>query len=271
MQIKDLRCEKVDNIVMDEQEIYTITIVRNIGVPVSFTIKRWKVLFLLAIISLFTLFLIVASIDYLFLRMESRELSMDLAQSQKRAKLLSDQIARLDHDRYWVNDVEKSKEIASVRQEIVDQPDYSTEGIWITNKPTLSQEEFQEGRFVEVDTISAKVVGDNLKLTIQTKNISNPLQVVVGYIFVTLVNNDHSPPLYKSVTEGKIGENGFPVSQRSGKYFRIKRKTATSKLSFRLNDVNEYYTSAMVFLFSSKGRLLNGMQQFTLKKDIFLE
>ncbi|MBU2512847.1 hypothetical protein KJ966_16030 [bacterium] len=255
---------------MDEQEIYTITIVRNIGIPISFTIKRWKVLFLIAIIVLFTLLLTIGSIDYLFLRLESEKLTKNLAESREKAVLLSDQIARLDHDRYWINAVEKSKEINVVRQEIVEQPEYSTEGIWITNKPTLTEEEYQEGRFVEVDVFEASVEGDVLKLSVKTLNTSNPPQVVGGYICITLMNTDQSPPLYKSVTEAEVGDNGFPASYSSGKPYYIKRQTSTNSLRFTLTDVNEYYTDAMVFLFSYKGRLLN-KKQFALNKEIFLE
>ncbi len=255
---------------MDEQEIYTIMIVRNIGIPISLTIKRWKVLFLMVMLVLFAILLTVGSIDYLFLRLESKKLTKHLVDSRKKVQLLGDQIARLDHDRYWVNAVEKSKEISAVRQEIIEQPEYSTEGIWITNKPTLSEEEFQEGRFVEIDTFNASVVGDVLKLSVKTKNTSNPLQVVGGYICITLLNSDQSPPLYKSVTEVEVGDNGFPSTYKKGKPYYIKRRTSTNNLKFALTDVNEYYTDAMIFLFSYKGRLLN-RKQFTLNKEIFLE
>ncbi|MCG8338980.1 MAG: hypothetical protein MJE63_31105 [Proteobacteria bacterium] len=255
---------------MDEQDIYTITIVRNIGVPISFTIKRWKVMFLMGFFALLSLSLLVGSVDYFFLRLKSEQLTNQLSENVKKSDLLSEQIARLDHDRYWVNSAEKTKEITKTKEEITDQPEFSTEGIWITSRPTLDEEDFQEGRFVEVDTFRSSVKGDLLRMTVKLKNTSNPAQVVGGYICITLVNNDQSPTLYQSVTEGSVSENGFPSSYKSGKNYYIKRKTSTSRLNFKLTKVNEYYTDAMVFLYSWQGTLLN-RSQYVLDKEIFLE
>ena len=218
----------------------------------------------------FGLLLIFGSIDYLFLRLQSKELSGKLAISTKKVNLLSDQIAKIDHDRYWIDTIEQEKQISAVRDEIIKQPEFSSKGIWITSKPTLSEEEYKEGRFVEIDSFRPSVKDDELKLTLKLKNTSNPPQVVGGYIIITLVNNDQSPPLYRSVPEGEIGDNGFPSSYNSGKPYNIKRRTSTKRLKFTLTSVNEYYTDAMIFLFSYRGRLLN-KDQFALKKEIFLE
>ena len=255
---------------MEEQEIYTITIVRNIGIPISFTIKRWKVIFFLVLLGLVIILMVVGSVDYLFLRLKADELSQKLSETTKKSSLLAEQIARLDHDRYWLNDAEKSKEIAANRGTIMEQPDFSTEGIWVTNKPTLSEEQFQEGRFIEVDGFSSTVKGDVLSLVINIKNTSNPPQPVGGYICVTLVNNDVSPVLYKSVTQGEVGDNGFPSSYKSGKPYYVKRHNSHSRFKFGLTKVNEYYTDAMVFLYSYKGTLLN-RSQYALNKENFLE
>jgi hypothetical protein len=255
---------------MDEQDIYTITIVRNIGIPISFTVKRWKVMFLMALFAMLLILLLVGSVDYFFLRLESEGLTHQVTESTMKSDLLAEQLARLDHDRYWVNSAEKTKEIAKTKEEIIDQPEFSTEGIWITSKPTLDEEDFQEGRFVEVDTFRSSVKGDLLRMTVKLKNTSNPPQVVGGYVCITLVNNDQSPTLYQSVTEGAVSENGFPSSYISGKKYFIKRKTSTSRLNFKLTKVNEYYTDAMVFLYSWKGTLLN-KSEYVLDKEIFLE
>lgn len=255
---------------MDELDVYTITIVRNIGIPVSFTIKRWKVFFLFISLLLFIALLIVGSIDYLFLKLESGELENQLDSTRRKAEILSEQIAKLDHDRYWINTVEKSKEITAAREEIIEQPDFSTEGIWVTSKPTFSEEEIQEGRFVEVEAFDASVRGDLLRLTVKIKNTSNPPQKVGGYICVTLVNDDQSPILYETVTGGELGDNGFPSSYRSGRAYSISRRSSIKQLKYGLTEVNEYYTKAMIFLFSYQGRLLN-RSQFDLNKDIFLE
>ena len=255
---------------MDEQDIYTVTIVRNIGIPISFTIRRWKVLFLFGFLVFLSLVLVIGAIDYFFLRYKSQQLASELKETRNRSELLTDQIARLDHDRYWINAADKAKELADNKEGIIEQSDFTTEGIWITNKPTLSDEELQEGRFVEVDTFSSVVRGDILRLTVKIKNNSNPPQVVGGYICITLVNNDQSPPVYESATEGEVSGNGFPSSYKSGKNYYIKRRTSTSRMNFKLTKVNEYYTDALVFLYSYKGTLLN-RAEFTLNKDIFLE
>jgi hypothetical protein len=255
---------------MEEQEIYTITVVRNIGIPISFTIKRWKVIFFTTLSAVVSVFLLAGSIDYFFLKLEANELSRQLASATKKSELLTEQLARLDHDRYWINADEKNKELAATRQAIMDQSDFSTEGIWITSKPTLSEEEFQEGMFIEVDGLNSTVNGDVLSLTVNLLNTSNPPQPLVGYISVTLVNNDQSPPLYQSVGGGEVGDNGFPSSYNSGKPYYIKRQTGSSQLKFKLTSVNEYYTDALVFLFSQKGTLRN-KGQYPLNKEIFLE
>lgn len=255
---------------MDDQEVYTITIVRNIGIPISFTIKRWKVLFLFVVLISFIILLLFGSVDYLFMRLEAKNLAIQLSESSNKNKYLSDQIAKLDHDRYWINSTEKEKEIGIVRDGLVQQPEFSTEGIWVTSKRTLSEEEYEEGRFVEIDNFRASVKGDLLRLSVKILNTSNPPQPVGGYICLTLVNNDQSPSLYKSATEGEVGDNGFPSSYKAGRPYFIKRKFSTNHVKFKLTDVNEYYTDAMVFLYSYKGRLLN-RNQFALKKEIFLE
>lgn len=255
---------------MEEQEVYTITIVRNIGIPISFTIKRWKVLFLFAFLVSFVVMLILGSIDYLFLRLESKNLSQQLNSFTKKNVLLSQQIKKLDHDRYWTNTIEKEKEISSTREKLIEQPEFSTDGIWVTNKPTISEDEIQEGRNVEIESFNPSVNGDTLRLTVRVKNTSNPPQVVGGYLNITLVNNDQSPPVFKTATGGGVGDNGFPSSYKSGKPYYIKRRSSRSQVKFKLTDVNEYYTDAMIFLFSYKGRLLY-RDQFALKKEIFLE
>ena len=255
---------------MEYQEIYTITIVRNIGIPISFTVKRWKVLFLFVIGLIFATFLIVASIHYLFLLSKVSEVSNKLKVSQKKEKYLVEQMARLDHDRYWKSDEIRHEEISAIKSDMLEQPEFSTEGIWITNKPTLSEEEFQEGRAVEVERFNSSVKGDILRLSVRIKNISNPPQAVGGYICLTLVNNDVSPPIHKSLNEDEIGENGFPSSYKSGNLYNIKRRTGTKHMKFKLTNVNEYYTDVMVFLYSYQGRLLN-RHNVALKKEIFLE
>lgn len=255
---------------MAEKEIYTITIVRNIGIPISFTVRRAKALFFLTVFFLFFALLIYASISYLLLNANTRQLETALEKSLKKATALSDQIAKLDHDRYWGSDTAQSEEREAVKSTLLKQPAFSTEGIWVTDKSTLSDEDFLEGTSAEIERFDASVKGDDLNIRIKLLNTSNPIQMVGGYICITLMNGDHSPPLFKSVSKGAIGENGYPASYKTGKQYLIKRRSSTKRFKFTLTEVKEYYTDAIVFLYSYKGRLL-GKQVVELKKEIFLE
>lgn len=255
---------------MAEQEIYTITIVRNIGIPISFTVRRKKALFFLAVLILLFAGLIYASISFLLLHASTKRLNLALEKSMKKAAVLTEQIAKLDHDRYWGSISAQSDEREAAKSALLEQPAFSTEGIWVTDKSTLSDEDFLEGTSAEIERFDALVKGDDLNIRIKLLNTSNPIQRVGGYLCITLMNADHSPPLYKTVSKGKIGENGYPQSYKTGKQYLIKRRSSTKRFKFTLTEVNEYYTDAIVFLYSYKGRLL-GKQVIGLKKDIFLE
>jgi len=256
---------------MAAPEVYTVTVVRNIGTPVSFALKRRKILYLLIIFIMVLGFLLYGTLNYLFLRTQTQELREQLIRSQDKVKILSQQIAKLDHDRYWKNEETRDDERSAVRSAILKQPEFSTEGIWITDKSTLTEEDLQEGTSAEIDRFDAELKGDDLNLTLRLVNTSSPLEVVGGYLFVTLVNRDHSPPLFKSATQkGNLGENGYPLSYKLGEQYLLKGATSTKTISFRLTEVNEYYTEVIVFLYSYKGRLLS-RRVMALQKEVFLE
>jgi len=255
---------------MSDPEIYTITIVRNIGVPISFTVKRKKALFFLVLGFLLMVVLMYASVSYLLLYSEAENLVMELEASRKKATVLSEQISKLDHDRYWGSGPAKSEEREAVQAALLEQHPFSTEGIWITERSTLSEEDFLEGTSAEMERFDASVKGDDLNIRVKLLNTSNPIQTIGGYICITLMNADHSPPLFKSLTDGAIGENGYPASYKTGKQYLIKQRSSTTYFKFTLTEVNEYYTDAIVFLYSYKGRLLV-KQNIELKKEIFLE
>jgi len=219
---------------------------------------------------LITVLLVIGFSQFVLLRMDSMNLSKQLKEANIEKQLLVEQIRKLDHDRYWKNEEIRTAEISSVKSSILDQPDFSTEGIWVTNKSTIAEEELQEGVNVELSKFTASVKGDDLNIRIVMKNTSSPRQAIGGYVCVTLVNNDLAPPLFKSVNKDDLGENGYPSSYKSGKLYHISRRTSAKKLKFRLTEINEYYTDAMVFLYSYTGRLLN-KKDVPLGKEIFLE
>lgn len=255
---------------MSDPEIYTITIVRNIGIPISFTVKRTKALFYLSLILLLIAVLIIASVNYLLLHAKTENLARELENSREKAAILSAQISKLDHNRYWGNGSAKSEEREAVKSTLLKQPAFSTGGVWVTERSTLSDEDFLEGTSAEIERFDAAVKGDDLNIRIKLLNTSNPIQAVGGYVCITLMNADHSPPLFKSVSKGAIGENGYPASYKTGRQYLIKGRSSTKRFKFTLTEVNEYYTDVIVFLYSYKGRLL-GKQVIELKKEIFLE
>ncbi len=255
---------------MTDKEIYTITIVRNIGIPISFTVKPAKVLFfLIAFLLLFSI-LVYASVSYLLLHANSEKLNLTLKESQKKVTVLSEQISKLDHNRYWGTEEEKSEESAAVKAAILNQPRFATEGSWMTVKSTFSENDFLEGTSAEIQRFDASVKGDDLNILIKLLNTSNPIQTIGGYIGITLRNSDRSPPLFKSISKGAIGENGYPESYKTGRQYLIRGRSSTKRFKFTLTEVKEYYTDVIVFLYSYKGRLL-GKQVIELKKEIFLE
>jgi hypothetical protein len=255
---------------MNNSDLYTITIVRNIGIPISFTIKRRKILFYLILVAIISILLILGTSQYVLLKMDTLTMVQELKEVNAEKQLLAEQIKKLDHDRYWKNDEKRTTEISAVKSSLLNQPDFSTDGIWVTNRSTVSDKELQEGVTVELSKFSASVKGDDLNIGIVMQNTSSPRQAVGGYVCVTLVNNDQAPPLYKSVNKDELGESGYPSSYKSGSLYHISRRTSTKKMKFRLTEINEYYTDAMVFLYSYKGRLLN-KKDVPLGKEIFLE
>ncbi|MDH5561484.1 MAG: hypothetical protein OEY59_11600 [Deltaproteobacteria bacterium] len=254
---------------MENQDIYTVTIVRNIGVPISMTIRRWKIISFLVIFVLVSLLLLYGSIQFIVLYSKSTKLEERLSQSEKTAKTLSEQIAQRDQEGFVKSIKTQNENLSNVKKALLNQPEFSTEGIWISNKSGLSLENLKEGASLEINDFITQLKGNEIYLKVMLKNTSNPLQALGGYVCVTLVNNEQEEPFYKSLA-GPLGENGFPTSFKSGKQFFLQEnsKIRSSTLKLAATDENKFYNQAMVFVFSYKGSLLD-KATFGLNKDIF--
>jgi len=107
---------------MDAPNIYTITIVRNLGTPISFTVKRWKVRFFLIVFLLFSTFVGYEAFLYLRLNEESKELRKTLAESQKKIELLSEQIANYNNALYR-DQVKVEESPSTLETTLMEQPE----------------------------------------------------------------------------------------------------------------------------------------------------
>lgn len=258
---------------MDAPNIYTITIVRNLGIPISFTVKRWKVRFFLLLIVGMSSFVAYEAFRYLRLMDESENLRHALSESQKKIEVLSTQIARYDNKLYQKEETVKEQPPSNLETKLLEQPEVETEGAWVTERNNLLTQDLRDETILEVTKLKSRVKGDDLLLSVEITNTSKQPKDVGGYINIALINNDVSPSVYKSATGGSLGKNGFPSTYKSGRQYLIKakRRTRTYRINrVQLTEANEYYTDALLLVYSYKGRLLS-KQLMPLDRKIFLE
>lgn len=258
---------------MEEQDIYTITIVHNIGTPISFTVKKWKVYLFLLLTAFSFLLILFGSFQYIRLHKENSEISQSLEKAQKTATVLQTQITKSDNEHFWQGQKGSTKNTDVIQKNLREQADFSTEGIWVTQKSNIATADFSNERSLIISKIHTAVKGDDLVVWLRVKNLSKKREDVGGYISVTLVNNDLTPAKYKSATGGAIGEEGFPSTYKAGKEYYIRKNRSYRRYKLKpvpLVEMNEYYTDAIFFIYSYKGRLLN-KQIIPLDKKIFLE
>ena len=251
----------------DNKEIYTVTIVKNYGRPFSFTIGKRRLAGLSLLLLIAAGLFLYASFDYLVLRAQNKRVGRQLELASERLSELNKQISAID-SKYFAQAENNGKTL--LKDRLLNQADLSTENLWAEGQtPDL---EMAEGVAVEVGDFKAAVQSDKLKLEVKLINQSTPDQSLGGYLSVTLVNEDKDPVVYKTVTGGPLGDKGFPASFKSGVDFFIKTKGSSRavKLSLALGGADEYYTHAMVFVYSFKGSLLT-RSTHRLNKGIFTE
>ncbi|MCP4297165.1 MAG: hypothetical protein GY786_16310 [Proteobacteria bacterium] len=257
---------------LDDVEIYTVTIVRNIGVPVSFTVRRWKALFII-FASLFLLGLFIyGSVQYVLLKTENKAISNTLEQTNKRLGILADQISKKDREQYWNNEKSRVAEKEAVKSELLKQLRFTTNGAWITNRKARSSERVLSGAAVEIKKTSIKLVGEEIRIRARLANRSVPSQAIGGYLAITLINDNITPVKYVSATGGPLGEAGFPSNFKSGRQYYLKSKTGVRNITqkYTLLEKGEVYTRAFLFVYSYKGSLLS-RKSISINKKIFLK
>ncbi|OGH01598.1 MAG: hypothetical protein A2600_11640 [Candidatus Lambdaproteobacteria bacterium RIFOXYD1_FULL_56_27] len=254
----------------DKKEIYTITVVRNFGVPLSFTIEKRKVALFAFLAAVVAGFLLFAALDYLVIRTQNHKVRNELAAAKDKLTELSKQVALMDQKYFSLG--QQSTGRGLYKDSLLEQKTLDTGNLWDEAKGSLSVEELQEGIALEVTDLNAEVRGDQLHLNVSLVNRSNPDQPIGGYVCISLINSDAKPTSFKSVTGGALGDNGFPIAFKQGKQYFIQNRGAKREIlmSLALKEADEYYTDAMVFVYSYKGTLLTRTSH-SLSKAIFLE
>ena len=210
------------------------------------------------------------------LREESSILRAKLENSDKKVSLLSSQIAHFDNEQFGKQSEFVQPSLTGEQSLIADtvlaQPQIASEAIWISDQDLSGSMELKENSSIEVTKLDTKLKSDDLFLTVELTNTSVEAKALGGYLCVTLINNDISPPQYTLATGGTLGENGFPSTYKSGRQYLLKnnRRTRSYRIKYELSQPNEYYTDAILLTYSYKGRLLN-KQIIPIDRNIFLE
>lgn len=256
---------------MEGQALYTVTIVRNIGIPISFSIRKSWIILLIALLVAIFILVTVGSIRFYILQVQARDQQRQLEEVVYANKLLRVQIAKKDQEAFH-KDSDDPLDRVSIQAALLEQSDFSTKEIWVTKNRKIDTENPKGSVSVNVTNFKAVVKRDKLVLRANIRNDSNPFKPIGGYLIITLVNSDQMPIIYKSVTGGELGENGYPSTYKSGKIFNINKKSRPFRIrkSIRLEKAEEYYTELLFLVFSYKGSLLN-KQSFQIQKEVFLE
>jgi hypothetical protein len=255
---------------MDSTDIYTFTVIRNHGAPISFTIRRWKLVASIAIFSIFFLISAYFTLMYFLLNAEGNKLKTQLSEVTIQAEQLAKNISDRNQESFYAENETSLDSREQVKGALTTQAEFSTSGIWSNQSQNLLLNDMEAANEVEVQKFDASLRGDKLTLNIRLHNTSDPFQIIGGYVFTVLMNEDMQPAIFKSVTGGEMGENGYPVSFKSGSQYYLKRKTQRIRQRFQLENVEDYYTTATIFVFSYKGELIS-KQSYPLDKELFLE
>ncbi len=252
---------------MKEKVHYTITILRNYGSPVSFTLERKKVwLALIALLSLSVLLVFMVS-DYLVLSARQKTLRLSMQAQGKKIIALNHHLQEIEKARLAKANQSPLQD-GSLEESLTQQEEVDTTGLWIGGG---SESVKVESLDLEIPKTLVELHGDRLSIYVRIQNISVPPQDIGGYIFVSLINKDVAPITYTAVTGGKLGKDGFPESYKSGNQFFIgPNKFRKVALHYKLSTKEEFYTDMTIFLYSYRGTLLH-KKTLPLDKKLFLE
>ncbi|MDX2471240.1 MAG: hypothetical protein QNL04_11770 [SAR324 cluster bacterium] len=253
---------------MKKQNLYTITILRNMGSPISWTVRARSIVLLTLLAFLIGIVEIIGLVDYLALYSTSKNLNTELEIAKERVHQLDSHLKQIESVRLEAEKGNPLKD-GSLEVGLLTQEKFSTQGVWISQatKKTLTA----EGMRLEATNTDVELVRDELRFIVRLENSSNPPKEIGGYFCITLVNKEALPVFYKSATGGALGNDGFPSSYKSGvQYFAAPNKMTRVKLNYKLKGEAEFYTHMMVFAYSYKGALL-AKKTVPLSKNLFFE
>lgn len=253
---------------MEQKEVYTITILRNYGEPISLTLRRKSLILAILVVALVFGLLMVASIDYLLLGKQAKELSRNLESAQKKLVFLTKEIRQMDSERFKEGvDIEKSM----LQAKLINQKKVDTAGLAQGRFQATEEETFEEGTQILVDQLNVRLRGDQLRFQVTLNNKSNPPKDQGGYLCLTLINEEEVPTAYKAATGGALGQEGFPLTYKSGRQYVVgTRRAKTVKVDYKLESADEYYTHVMILIYSYQGSLLTRTTE-PLDRNIFFE
>ncbi len=255
---------------MKDAALYTITILRNYGRPVSLTLKGRTLVAGIAGLLLALAMVLFGAVDYIMLNLEVHHLNNQLEDTNSKLAVLDKHVQEMDAARFRQGQP-AADEPTDLQAKLLAQQPFSAEGLWISGPAEGGPEVKREGLSVEIASTEVDLNGETLEFDVTLHNTSNPAVEVGGYLCLTLVNQDVFPVVYKSISAGALGEDGFPVSYKSGEqYFVGPDKERKVKLTYKLTAKDEYWTHVAVFGFSYKGTLLS-KKTIPLQREIFFE
>ncbi|MGK0289541.1 MAG: hypothetical protein ACI86H_000986 [bacterium] len=252
---------------MDSPDLYTITVIKNVSAPLSFTVRSWKLRLsiVLLVISILTFSFFTA---FYFVQKEKNEkLKRTLVTVEEKLDRMKNLLARRDHDQFQSGtSTKQSKE--KVKGVLTQQKKFSPKGLWNSSS---SLDSLRAENVLHASAFKPYLKGKKLYLPFRLSNLSKPYRVIGCYLFITLTNRDKTPAIYRSVSERAVlGENGFPKNYKSGYQYYFQRQKQRKITKSVTTGVGEYYTEATIFLYSYKGQLI-GKQTFRNLKKLFVE
>lgn len=252
---------------MEKSNIYTITIINNLNAPISFTIKKWKlVLFISIFCVLFSIFACL-SIAYFLIKLEDKKLQKLLVESNKKVELLTANITNKNQEIYFSDLEDSTQNRNEVKKALTEQTPFSTKGAWENYLQSQNSDENEAPILLKIQSFKPTLRRNRFTITMSIQNTSKPFKTMGGYVFVTLLNNKNE---YVPLTKGEISKNGYPISYKSRVQYYLKRKTTRIKRSILIQNEEEFYTNAIVFIYSYRGNLLI-KQTFSIPSSLFLE
>jgi hypothetical protein len=145
------------------------------------------------------------------------------------------------------------------------------EDYWNPKRSNSLTQVKNEKLIVKVTKTTTNSSKNDLFMDLEIESDTKRTKALNGFINIVLVNDDVSPPQYKSVTGGKLSEYGYPLNYTFGRYFDFGKHLKSHLRSFgpvSISNPNEFYTDALIMISSTRGTFLVN-QTITLDRKIF--